>query len=197
MGKLNEIQEQTTQSWGDNSFTTKITNDTVEFDSARDSFTFKDEVKVPSLAINGQTSQPFTSEEKTKLSQVTTPMNMAGRVDSASGLPTEDVQVGDVYLVGLSGSDTFEEYVCTALADVSFVSTTSSLKTGVDFSYASSLTKASITNILNAIDLTSASTNRNLVLSTNAQTIINADTDLTAKVTAAITAGWSIIYQTR
>ena len=31
----------------------------------------------------------------------------------------------------------------------------------------------------------------------NAQTIINADTDLTAKVTAAITAGWSIIYQTR
>lgn len=27
--------------------------------------------------------------------------------------------------------------------------------------------------------------------------IINADTDLTAKVTAAITAGWSIIYQTR
>ena len=88
-------------------------------------------------------------------------------------------------------------YGCTALADVSFVSTTSSLKTGVDFSYASSLTKASITNILNAIDLTSASTNRNLVLSTNAQTIINADTDLTAKVTAAITAGWSIIYQTR
>lgn len=88
-------------------------------------------------------------------------------------------------------------YGCTALADVSFVSTTSPLKTGVDFSYASSLTKASITNILNAIDLTSASTNRNLVLSTNAQTIINADTDLTAKVTAAITAGWSIIYQTR
>jgi len=44
--------------------------------------------------------------------------------------------------------------------------------------------------------LTSASTNRNLVLSTNAQTIINADTDLTAKVTAAITAGWSIIYIT-
>ena len=34
MGKLNEIQEQTTQSWGDNSFTTTITNDTVEFDSA-------------------------------------------------------------------------------------------------------------------------------------------------------------------
>ena len=112
MGKLNEIQEQTTQSWGDNSFTTKITNDTVEFDSARDSFTFKDEVNVPSLAINGQATQPFTSEEKTKLSQVTTPMNMAGRVDSASELPTEDVQVGDVYLVGLSGSDTFEEYVC-------------------------------------------------------------------------------------
>ena len=116
MGKLNEIQEQTTQSWGDNSFTTKITNDTVEFDSARDSFTFKDEVNVPSLAINGHVTQPFTSEEKTKLSQVTTPMNMAGRVDSASGLPTEDVQVGDVYLVGLSGSETFEEYVCVEVS---------------------------------------------------------------------------------
>ena len=116
MGKLNEIQEQTTQSWGDNSFITTITNDTVEFDSARDSFTFKDEVNVPSLAINGQTSQPFTSEEKTKLSQVTTPMNMAGRVDSASELPTEDVQVGDVYLVGLSGSENFEEYVCAEIS---------------------------------------------------------------------------------
>lgn len=34
MGNLNEIQEQTTQSWGDNSFTTSIKVDTVEFDSA-------------------------------------------------------------------------------------------------------------------------------------------------------------------
>lgn len=88
-------------------------------------------------------------------------------------------------------------YGCTALVDVSFVNQVNSIQNGVDFSYATSLTKSSITNILNAIDLTSASTNRNLVLSTNAQTIINADTDLTAKVTAAITAGWSIIYQTR
>ena len=88
-------------------------------------------------------------------------------------------------------------YGCTALVDISFVTATNSLKTGVDFSYAASLTKASITNILNAIDLSSASSNRNLVLSTNAQTIINGDTDLTAKVTAAITAGWSITYKTR
>lgn len=88
-------------------------------------------------------------------------------------------------------------YRCTALVDVSFVNQVNSIQNGVDFSYATSLTKSSITNILNAIDLTSASTNRNLVLSTNAQTIINADTDLTAKVTAAITAGWSITYQTR
>lgn len=116
MGKLNEIQQETTQSWGDNSFTTKITNDTVEFDSAKDSFTFKDKVNVPSLDINGQATQPFTSEEKTKLSQVTTPMNIKGRIDSASELPTEDVQIGDVYLVGPSGSENFEEYVCTEIS---------------------------------------------------------------------------------
>jgi len=116
MGKLNEIQEQVTQSFGNNSFTTKITDTTVEFDSARDSFTFKDEVSVPSMKINGTESQPFTTEEKTKLSQVTTPMNIKGRVDSASELPTEDVRVGDVYLVGESGSETFEEYVCTEIS---------------------------------------------------------------------------------
>ena len=51
--------------------------------------------------------------------------------------------------------------------------------------------------ILNAIDLSSASSNRNLILNTNAQTVINGDTDLTAKVTAATTAGWSIKYVTR
>ena len=54
MGKLNEIQKQTTQSFGDNSFTTTIKENTVEFDSAKDSFTFNDEVNVPSLKVNGQ-----------------------------------------------------------------------------------------------------------------------------------------------
>lgn len=57
MGKLNEIQEEVKQSYGSNSFTTTIKDNTVEFDSAKDSFTFKDEVNVPSLKINGETVQ--------------------------------------------------------------------------------------------------------------------------------------------
>lgn len=54
MGKLNEIQEQMTQSYGDNAFTTTIKDDTVEFDSLKDKFTFADEVEVPSLKVNGE-----------------------------------------------------------------------------------------------------------------------------------------------
>ncbi len=58
MGKFNEIQQETTQSWGDNSFTTTVKSDTVEFDSAKDKFTFKDAVEVPSLSINGEPITP-------------------------------------------------------------------------------------------------------------------------------------------
>ena len=58
MGNLNEIQKQTTQSYGDNSFTTTIKENTVEFDSLKDSFTFNDEVNVPSLKVNGQEITP-------------------------------------------------------------------------------------------------------------------------------------------
>ena len=54
MGKLNEIQKQMTQSYGDNAFTTTIKDDTVEFDSLKDKFTFKDEVEVPSLKVGGE-----------------------------------------------------------------------------------------------------------------------------------------------
>ena len=54
MGKLNEIQKQMTQSYGDNAFTTTIKDDTVEFDSLKDKFTFADEVEVPSLKVNGE-----------------------------------------------------------------------------------------------------------------------------------------------
>lgn len=116
MGKLNEIQEQTTQSYGSNSFTTRIKENTVEFDSAKDKFTFLDPVEVPSINIGGTSSVVFTQEEKTKLSQITTPMQIQGRVDSVSDLPTENVAVGDTYLVGLSGSETFDEYVCVGLS---------------------------------------------------------------------------------
>ena len=62
MGNLNEIQKQTTQSYGDNSFTTTIKENTVEFDSAKDSFTFNDEVNVPSLKVNGQEITPTESQ---------------------------------------------------------------------------------------------------------------------------------------
>lgn len=58
MGKLNEIQEETKQSFGNNSFTTKIANDAVEFDSARDQFKFLDPVDVPKLTINGEPVVP-------------------------------------------------------------------------------------------------------------------------------------------
>lgn len=116
MGKFNEIQEQTTQSWGGNSFTTTIKNDTVEFDSAKDKFTFTDPVEVPSINVGGTESVPFSAEDKTKLDNLQTPMQIKGRVDTVGDLPTEGVQVGDTYLVGLSGSETFDEYVCTEIS---------------------------------------------------------------------------------
>lgn len=114
MGKFNEIQEQTTQSWGSNSFTTTIKDNTVEFDSAKDKFTFTDPVEVPSITIGGSNSVPFTSEDRTKLDNLQTPMQIKGRVDTVEDLDDlTDVTVGDVYLVGESGQETFEEYVCT------------------------------------------------------------------------------------
>lgn len=58
MGKFNEIQEQTTQSYGENSFTTTIKEDTVEFDSAKDKFTFKDPIDVPGITIDGEPVVP-------------------------------------------------------------------------------------------------------------------------------------------
>lgn len=114
MGKFNEIQEQTTQSWGSNSFTTTIKDNTVEFDSAKDKFTFTDPVEVPSINVNGQESVAFTSEDRIKLDNLQTPMQIKGRVDSVAELPTE-AEIGDTYLVGLSGSETFEEYVCVGV----------------------------------------------------------------------------------
>ena len=115
MGKLNEIQEQTTQSWGDNSFTTKLTDTTVEFDSAKDSFTFNDPVNVPELRISGTEIATFDAEDKAKLDSLTSPMQVKGRVDGISDLP-EHASVGDVYLVGLSGARNFEEYVCVEVS---------------------------------------------------------------------------------
>ena len=71
MGNLNEIQKQTTQSYGDNSFTTTIKENTVEFDSAKDSFTFNDEVNVPSLKVNGQEITPTEPQVQANWNQTT------------------------------------------------------------------------------------------------------------------------------
>ena len=71
MGNLNEIQKQTTQSYGDNSFTTTIKENTVEFDSTKDSFTFNDEVNVPSLKVNGQEITPSESQVQADWNQTT------------------------------------------------------------------------------------------------------------------------------
>lgn len=58
MGKLNEIQQETKQSFGNNSFTTKIAQDAVEFDSAADKFKFLDPIDAPAITINGEQVVP-------------------------------------------------------------------------------------------------------------------------------------------
>ena len=83
MGNLNEIQKQTTQSYGDNSFTTTIKENTVEFDSAKDSFTFNDEVNVPSLKVNGQEITPSEPQVQADWNQ-----NDSEAVDYIKNKPT-------------------------------------------------------------------------------------------------------------
>ena len=83
MGNLNEIQKQTTQSYGDNSFTTTIKENTVEFDSAKDSFTFNDEVNVPSLKVNGQEITPTVPQVQADWNQ-----NDSEAVDYIKNKPT-------------------------------------------------------------------------------------------------------------
>ena len=83
MGNLNEIQKQTTQSYGDNSFTTTIKENTVEFDSAKDSFTFNDEVNVPSLKVNGQEITPTEPQVQVDWNQ-----NNSEAVDYIKNKPT-------------------------------------------------------------------------------------------------------------
>ena len=103
------------QLYGDNSFTTTIKENTVEFDSTKDSFTFNDPVEVPELRLNGTEIVAFDAEDRAKLDSLQTPMQIKGRVDGISDLP-EDASVGDVYLVGLLGVENFEEYVCAEVS---------------------------------------------------------------------------------
>lgn len=59
MGKINGIQEEVKQSFGSNSFTTTVKENTIEFDSAKDSFTFLDPVNIQgALTINGEEITP-------------------------------------------------------------------------------------------------------------------------------------------
>ena len=69
--------------------------------------------KVDKEEGKGLSQENYTTEEKAKLASITTPMQMKGRVDEVEDLPESGVKVGDVYLVGLEGSENFEEYVCT------------------------------------------------------------------------------------
>ena len=115
MGQINEVQKQTTMSYGDNSFTTLVKDNAVIFDSEQDKFIFADPVYVAELFINNIKTNVFTEEEKNKLDNITDIILIKGRVDTVADLPTENVRIGDVYLVGLSGSENFQEYLCVDL----------------------------------------------------------------------------------
>lgn len=62
MGKFNEIQEQTTQSFGSNSFKTTIKEDAVEFEPAKDKFNIKDPVYFDSKLYRKRDDQPIYDE---------------------------------------------------------------------------------------------------------------------------------------
>ena len=51
----------------------------------------------------------FTDEEKAKLANITNPMVIKGRVDTANDLPTE-AEIGWFYFVGLESASSYEEY---------------------------------------------------------------------------------------
>ena len=97
MGKLNEIQKQMTQSYGDNAFTTTIKDDTVEFDSLKDKFTFKDEVEVPSLKVGGEPITPVEPQVQADWNQYDSsatdyiknkPVDNSNNVKLGSGSPS-------------------------------------------------------------------------------------------------------------
>ncbi len=117
MGKLNEIQRETTMSFGENSVTTTVTDSAVLFDSEKDKFIFLDPVEIGNLIIEGKRTNAFTDEDKEKLDSISSAVSIKGRVDSVGDLPTSGVKVGDAYYVGLSGSGNFDIYVALEVDD--------------------------------------------------------------------------------
>ena len=105
MGNLNEIQKQTTQSYGDNSFTTTIKENTVEFDSAKDSFTFNDEVNVPSLKVNGEEITPSEPQVQADWNQ-----NGGESVDYILNKPAIKAGQGENSIIEGSGSTASGNY---------------------------------------------------------------------------------------
>ena len=63
----------------------------------------------------GLSTNDFTNEDKVKLDNLVTPMQIKGRKDTVDELPI-DANIGDVWLVGEQGSEDFEEYLCVEVS---------------------------------------------------------------------------------
>ena len=111
MGKFNEIIKNTKQSFDGNNIEVIVLDDKVIIDSEKKVVEINNTLLAANLNINGIPSVAFSQAEKDKLDKITTPMQVVGRVDSVEQLPTDDVEIGYVYLVGLEGSADFTEYI--------------------------------------------------------------------------------------
>lgn len=122
MGKINEIIKNVKQSFDGNDFDINILPDKVVIDSEKKVIEINNTLVAANLTVNGVSSVAFTQAEKDKLDKITTPMQVVGRVDSVEQLPTDDVEIGYVYLVGLEGSADFEEYIVIGLEPTTYES---------------------------------------------------------------------------
>lgn len=72
----------------------------------------KAESKVDKIDGKGLSSNDFTDKEKEKLSKITNPMILKGRVDTVEDLPN-DAEAGWVFFVGTESDSEFSEYCFT------------------------------------------------------------------------------------
>lgn len=68
--------------------------------------------KVDKVEGKDLSTNDYTDEEKEKLSAITNPIKLKGKVDTVDTLPA-DATVGDLYFVGTDTSANYEEYVFT------------------------------------------------------------------------------------